>query len=176
MKGTIELLAAMALLAGGCNETKAGSAAAAMISETGAAMGTASFEDTTDGLKVTIDLTAVPGDGMHGMHLHATGDCGDSAADMGTVHHGAAGGHFNPGMVNHGCPNATPHHAGDLGNVSISGGAGKLELVTKDLTVAAGTNTIVGKALILHMNPDDCMSQPVGNAGARIGCAVITAK
>jgi Cu-Zn family superoxide dismutase len=79
-------------------------------------------------------------------------------------------------MVNHGCPPNMPHHAGDLGNITIAGGAGKLELTTKNLTVAAGTNSVVGKAIILHMNPDDCMSQPVGNAGARIGCAVIAAK
>ncbi len=149
--------------------------AKAAINETGGAQGTATFEETTAGVKIHIALTSVPGDGMHGMHLHATGDCGESAFDGGTTHHGAAGGHFNPDMVNHGCPPASPHHAGDLGNITISSGAGTLDLTTSDLTVAAGTRSVVGKAIILHMSADDCMTQPTGNSGNRIGCAVITA-
>ena len=79
-------------------------------------------------------------------------------------------------MVNHGCPPASPHHRGDLGNVMITGGKGMATITTKDLTVAAGANTVVGKAFILHANPDDCMTQPIGNAGGRIGCGVISAK
>jgi Cu-Zn family superoxide dismutase len=147
--------------------------AKATINETGGAQGTVNFEETGSGVHITISLTAVPGDGMHGMHIHATGDCSDSAFDGGTTHHGAAGGHFNPDMVNHGCPPAAPHHAGDLGNITITGGAGTLDLMSSDLTVSAGTKSVVGKAIILHMSADDCMTQPTGNSGGRIGCAVI---
>ena len=30
-----------------------------------------------------------------------------------------------------------------------------------------------GSALVIHANPDDHMSQPIGGAGARIACGVI---
>jgi superoxide dismutase, Cu-Zn family len=154
--------------------TAAALMAKATINEPGGAQGTVTFEDTASGTKITISLTAVPGDGNHGMHIHQTNDCADTTGDGG-IHHGASGGHFNPAMVNHGCPPANPHHAGDLGNIMITGGAGTATVTTTDLTVAAGNNSVVNRAFILHANPDDCMSQPVGNAGGRIGCGPITA-
>lgn len=33
----------------------------------------------------------------------------------------------------------------------------------------------VGKAVILHQNPDDYRSQPAGNAGKRLACGVVQA-
>jgi Cu-Zn family superoxide dismutase len=152
-----------------------GPQAVATINEPGGAQGTATFEETADGVKITVNLTSVPSDGMLGMHIHATGDCSDTMGDGGT-HHGSAGGHFNPDNVNHGCPTSNPHHAGDLGNITISGGKGVLQLTSKDLTVSAGARTVVGKAIILHQGADDCTTQPTGNSGSRIGCGVIAAK
>lgn len=155
-----------------CSSTP-GTSATATISETGGAQGTASFEDTSDGLKVTLTLTSVPGDGSHGVHLHATGDCAANAGpDGGPVAHGAAGAHYNPTDAGHACPPTTARHAGDLGNISITNGGGTLELITKELTASQ----VIGRAIILHSAADDCATQPTGNSGSRIGCAVITAK
>lgn len=148
--------------------------ATAAIAETNGAQGTATFEDTAAGLKIKVSLTAVPGDGNHGMHLHATGDCGDnnSGPDGGLVHHGAAGGHWNPANVAHACPPTSPRHAGDLGNIAITGGAGTIEVTLADTKLT----DVVGKAFILHAAADDCTTQPTGNSGGRIGCGVITLK
>jgi superoxide dismutase, Cu-Zn family len=144
--------------------------ASAAINETGGAQGTASFEDSASGLKVKVTLTAVPTDGQKGMHLHATGDCGNSTlSDGGVTAHGAAGGHWNPGDAGHACPPTDPRHAGDLGNITVASGAGTLELTLAGVKVS----DVVGKAIILHGAADDCTTQPTGNSGGRIGCAVI---
>jgi Cu-Zn family superoxide dismutase len=43
----------------------------------------------------------------------------------------------------------------------------------KGLSVGAGPADIVGRGLVLHRDPDDYRSQPAGNSGPRIACAVI---
>ncbi len=105
--------------------------------------------------------------GLHGFHIHETGDC--SAPDA-----KSAGGHFNPTGKNHGKPDAEDHHAGDLGNIAANGkGIAEKELGSTDITLGEGDNSIAGKAVVIHADRDDMTSQPSGNAGARVGCGVI---
>ncbi len=105
--------------------------------------------------------------GLHGFHIHETGDC--SAPD-GT----SAGGHFNPTGKNHGKPDAEDHHAGDLGNLAANGkGIAEKELGSTDITLGDGPNSIAGKAVIIHADRDDFKTQPTGNAGGRVACGVI---
>jgi len=53
--------------------------------------------------------------------------------------------------------------------------AGGLALITKSIRVGNGANDIVGKGLIVHRDPDDFKTQPTGNSGPRLTCAVIVA-
>jgi len=104
--------------------------------------------------------------GVHGFHVHEKGDC--SAPDA-----SSAGGHFNPHGTAHGKVGAGTHHAGDLPSLEAdANGNAKLNVVLESL-VLAGDHGIVGRSLIVHADPDDYVSQPTGNAGARIACAVI---
>ena len=112
--------------------------------------------------------------GMHAMHFHETGKC--EGPDF-----KSAGGHFNPGGADHGMDMPNGPHAGDMMNIEISAnGSGELTLVNDRLSITAGgalppLMDADGAALIIHEKADDFKSQPSGAAGARIGCALITA-
>ena len=54
-------------------------------------------------------------------------------------------------------------------------GLAKTAFEMSKMTVADGKLSIVGKGLIVHRDPDDYKSQPTGNAGPRLACAVIKA-
>jgi Cu-Zn family superoxide dismutase len=41
------------------------------------------------------------------------------------------------------------------------------------VTIGSGVGDIVGKAVIVHKDPDDYKTQPTGNSGARVACGVI---
>ena len=131
------------------------------------AKGTVHFSDAADGnVEVVVDLTAVP-PGVHGFHVHEKGDCGNNAAN--------AGGHFNPTGMVHGAPDAVSHHSGDFGNVTAdANGEVHTRFTTHSISLKAGdTTNPVGHAIVLHEKADDLVSQPSGNAGARIACGVV---
>jgi len=103
----------------------------------------------------------------HGFHVHEKGDC-SSPDGMST------GGHFNPSHTAHGRMGSG--HAGDLYSLRAdASGAATFDYSTRSITVGHGAADIVGKGLIVHKDPDDFVSQPTGNAGARLACAVVTA-
>lgn len=104
--------------------------------------------------------------GSHGFHVHEYGDC--SASDG-----SSAGGHYNPKSKDHGSPEMTSHHAGDLGNiVADNNGVARVDS-TFDHLQLKGHHSIVGRAVIVHEKADDLTSQPSGAAGKRLGCGVI---
>ena len=83
-----------------------------------------------------------------------------------------AGGHWNPTMRQHGSMNPNGQHEGDLPNLMIgSNGRGSLGAVIPGATIA-GLLDADGAALVVHAGPDDLMTDPAGNSGARIACGV----
>lgn len=110
-----------------------------------------------------------PGD--HGFHVHETGDC--SAPDA-----KSAGGHFNPGHVDHGAPTDEAHHGGDLGNIKADdSGVAEVTMTIGSLSLdPKADNSVIGKAVIVHGGADDLKSQPSGAAGPRVACGVVELK
>ncbi|HEY6133673.1 MAG TPA: superoxide dismutase family protein, partial [Rubrivivax sp.] len=124
------------------------------------------FTQSGDRVNVAGEMRGLAPNKDHGFHVHEKGDC-SSGDGMST------GGHFNPAGKAHGAPDAE-HHAGDM--PSLKGDAQGRADVTFHLsgvTIGTGVIDIVGKGLIVHAMPDDYRTQPTGNAGARIACAVI---
>ena len=106
---------------------------------------------------------------VHGFHIHEKGDC-SSGDGMGT------GGHFNPDGHAHGAATGAMHHAGDLPSLQAdASGVAKIRYESTTLAVGSGATDVVGRGLIVHKDPDDFTTQPTGNSGARIACAVIRA-
>jgi superoxide dismutase, Cu-Zn family len=103
----------------------------------------------------------------HGFHIHEKGDC-SSPDGM------SAGGHFNPDNAAHAHHSNSAHHAGDLANLKAdASGVATFRMTLPSLSVSEGKLAIIGKSLIVHLNPDDYTSQPAGNSGPRIGCGLI---
>jgi len=127
--------------------------------------GTVIFKQEKDGsIRVTAEVSGLT-PGSHGFHIHEKGDC--SAPDA-----SSAGGHFNPHGTPHGKAGEGTHHVGDLPSLEAGAdGNANLNVVLNSLMLD-GDHGIVSRGLIVHANPDD-YSQPVGNAGARVACAVI---
>ncbi|AUZ53881.1 superoxide dismutase [Stenotrophomonas acidaminiphila] len=153
------------------------------MAPTAAAVATADLQPTKDStVKGSIRFTVVDGklhasgdiSGLkpgseHGFHIHEKGDC--SAPDG-----SSAGGHFNPGNAEHGSIDAAAHHGGDMPNIvaDAQGNAHVDGPVSSNVNAGKGDGfDIIGRGLIVHADPDDYHSQPTGNAGARLACAVI---
>ena len=126
--------------------------------------GIVTFTSVAGGVRIEADITGLT-PGKHGFHVHQWGDVSGSDGK-------SAGGHFNPHGTEHALPAGEPRHVGDLGNLEADdSGAARYERVDSQLAFS-GTNSIVGRGLIIHALEDDG-GQPTGNAGARVAMGVI---
>ncbi len=127
--------------------------------------GTVTFTKTSGGMKIVADIEGLT-PGKHGIHIHENGDC--SAPDG-----SSAGGHFNPREKEHAGHESMNRHEGDLGNITADNN-GKAHLdITDNVMTFEGTESILGKSVIVHEKEDDLKSQPSGNSGSRIACGII---
>jgi Cu-Zn family superoxide dismutase len=170
MKKTM-LSVAVALLAGCQTGPAEGPRATATLQPTksGKASGEATFVQVGDKVRVQATLQGLTPGQNHGFHIHEVGDC-SSGDGMSTK------GHFNPHGKPHNHYSAESRHAGDLPPlVADANGRATLDVTLDVISVKPGPASVVGRGLIVHADPDDYRTQPTGNAGARIACAVIRA-
>lgn len=169
---TVFLSAAVAAALAGCAAYSSGPSATAKLESTrgNTATGTVTFVQSGDVVKVSGSVTGLKPHAEHGFHIHEKGDC-SSGDGMN------AGGHFNPGGKAHGHHGRGSHHTGDLPSLKAdANGVAQFSFESRSIRVGSTDNNIVGRGLIVHRDPDDYTTQPTGNAGPRLACAVITAK
>ena len=94
--------------------------------------------------------------GFFGFHIHQGESC--SGTDF-----PGTGSHYNPTGQAH------PKHAGDLPPLLSCRGNAYLSVKTDRFSV----KEIIGRAVVIHSDPDDFHSQPAGNAGKKIACGII---
>jgi len=143
-----------------------------LVNAGGQSIGSIRAWQTAGGVTFRIDASGLP-HGIHGVHVHGVGRC--DAPDF-----ASAGAHWNPAGRKHGANNPAGPHAGDMPNVEVAANGvlgTTLTLPNANLFAPAGSAGALldadGAALVIHAAADDYMTDPSGNSGARIACAVI---
>lgn len=167
----ILVLVAGSLLMGSVPVWAVGERAAAPLRDAeGKVLGVALFVQEAQGVRISVTVKGLS-PGEHGIHIHAVGKC--EPPDF-----LSAGPHFNPTNKKHGLNNPEGPHAGDLPNLIVGeDGSAVYEHVTDRVTLTPGELSLFdedGSALIIHAGPDDQITDPAGNSGARVLCGVIT--
>ncbi|XP_063392205.1 copper chaperone for superoxide dismutase [Cydia fagiglandana] len=108
--------------------------------------------------------------GLHGLHLHETGDLSQGCASLGP--------HYNPRGAAHGAPGgaAGARHAGDLGNIRADErGRATFRIVDHVLNIS----DIIGRSIAITERADDLgqgsspRSKIDGDSGPPIACGII---
>ncbi|MGE0590148.1 MAG: superoxide dismutase family protein [Cyclobacteriaceae bacterium] len=144
-------------------------ASAVLNSASGSSVtGTANFTQTGDMMvRMSLEVQGLT-PGEHALHLHEKGDC--SAPDA-----TSAGGHWNPGGMDHGKRGEGQYHAGDVINLTAdeNGNVSWSDEISGWTIGGADSTNILNHAVIIHDGQDDFMTQPTGAAGGRVACGVI---
>lgn len=125
------------------------------------------FTQRPDGVAVEAHIQGLPRTptGFFAFHLHE-GVCGNPGNDP-AAYFPQTGGHYNPNGEAH------PMHAGDFPSLLETGtGAAYLNFLTSRFTV----RQIIGRSVVIHLDPDDFHTQPSGNAGPKIACGVVASR
>jgi len=166
------LIMASALTACSTVTEPQGGEAMSLVNGAGQTIGTVRAWQTAGGVSFHIEATGLP-HGIHGVHVHSVGRC--EGPDF-----ASAGPHWNPADKKHGMNNPAGPHAGDLPNVEVAANGvlgATLALPNASLTAPAGAPGALvdqdGSALVIHGGADDYVTDPSGNSGPRIACAVL---
>jgi Cu-Zn family superoxide dismutase len=90
-----------------------------------------------------------------------------------------ASAHWNPTTKQHGRDNPRGAHLGDFANLEVAGaGTATASFTVAGAMMASGANMLAdadGTAIVVHAKADDYKTDPAGDSGDRIACAVIAA-
>ena len=164
----IATAAALPLALGACMTTgePVGGPTFALVNAAGQSVGSVRMWETPGGVTFRIGAAGLP-HGNHAIHVHTTGRCD-------TPGFTTAGPHWNPSGAKHGHNNPAGPHRGDLPNVTVAANGVLSEAVSLAGASFASMLDADGAALVLLAASDDYVTDPSGNSGDRIACAVIS--
>ncbi len=138
----------------------------ALVNSAGQSVGTVRMWETPGGVTFRISASGLP-HGNHGLHVHSVGRCDPPGF-------ASAGAHWNPTGARHGFNNPAGPHRGDMPNVTVAANGVLSDAVSLPGASFASLLDADGAALVMHAAPDDYATDPSGNSGNPIACAVIT--
>lgn len=106
--------------------------------------------------------------GPHGLHVHTLGDLTRDCLSCGE--------HYNPLGRQHGGPEDSERHVGDLGNI-VAGPEGRASFRLEDHQLKV--LDVIGRSLVVDAGEDDlgrgghALSRHTGNSGQRLACGII---
>ncbi len=146
-------------------------AAADVLSLAGDKIGVASLVQAKKGVIIRISVIGLT-PGYHGFHLHSAGACDANTGFK------SAKGHVGKIPGAHGMHNSDGPEAGDLPNLFVnSDGTANAEIFAGRVSLGGEKHNLLdadGSAFIIHENPDDHTTQPIGGAGGRVACGIVT--
>lgn len=148
-------------------------ATARMQNTDGNTVGEVKLYEGPAGLVLEVGMDELP-EGWKAIHIHHTGTCADNEEGF-----TASGGHVDPADDEHGLLNPAGPEAGDLPNIWVhENGTVRAEIYAGGVSLSGENANLLdedGAALVVHEGRDDHMTQPIGGAGSRIACGVISA-
>ncbi|WP_432361904.1 superoxide dismutase family protein [Sporosarcina sp. UB5] len=144
-----------------------------LLNTEGKKIGEVTMVQELEGVLINVQAENLP-PGSLGIHIHEKGVCKPPEFT-------SAGAHFNPTGKEHGFDNPKGFHLGDLPNIEVDkDGKVSMRLTTSEISLKKGVeNSILdkdGSAIVIHERADDYKTDPAGDSGARIACAVIKGK
>lgn len=141
---------------------------AQLVDGTGKSIGDVEVSEDANGVTLRVSAAGLP-QGVHGVHLHETGKCD-------TPDFKSAGAHWNPATKQHGRDNPMGAHLGDLANFEIGSGSASTTYLVGAVKMSGTDNALAdanGTSLVIHAKADDYKTDPSGDSGDRIACAVL---
>ena len=162
------LAAGLAAPAGAASKARA---AAKLIGLDGKQMGRASFQQSSHGVLIEIELRGLP-PGAHAIMIHTTASCDpkklftSAGPDLS----------FEPTKL-HGFLVKGGPRPGDLPNqFAAADGTLQASVISNAFSLGNGKKSIFdrdGASIIVHARADDYTTQPDGNSGPRLACGTI---
>jgi Cu-Zn family superoxide dismutase len=141
---------------------------AQLLDGAGKAIGDIQVSEDANGVTLRVSAAGLP-QGAHGVHLHEIGKCD-------TPDFKSAGAHWNPASKQHGRDNPMGAHLGDLANFDIGSGPASTSYLVGAVKMSGAENALAdadGTSLVIHAKADDYKTNPSGDSGDRIACAVL---
>lgn len=158
-----------ALVLAGCatpTDAPASAVAIPLVGASGQLVGSVRMWETAGAVSFRVEANGIAV-GRKGLHVHGVGRCEAPAFTT-------AGPHWNPASRKHGLANTAGPHAGDLPNVPVAANGALRETVVLSGATLAALRDADGSALVLHAAEDDNVTDPSGNSGDRIACAILS--